>query len=224
MAETAGSEGQSLAAGAYTVSDMERRLAAALILAALAVGGLPAFLFVRDRGDDDDALARMSTPQRPFEMPIPNPLGAPNSPKPTGEAFFIAERNGVRLIRLPRKDGTSCWGTSDRRFGEWQLTYFSCETTFSRFPDPKAPVLLLSRGGFIPQTQFREYESFQGLAADGVARVGVVDARDRDVPLARVQHNAFWAQTPSDRVKGVVAFDGEGKVIWRSPPVEWPVD
>jgi hypothetical protein len=82
---------------------MERRLAAALILAALAVGGLAAFLFLRDRGDGDDTLARMSTPQRPFEMPIPNPLGAPNSPKPTGEAFFIAERNGVRLIRLPRE-------------------------------------------------------------------------------------------------------------------------
>jgi hypothetical protein len=81
---------------------------------------------------------------------------------------------------------------------------------------------LLSRGGFIPRTQFREYESFQGLAADGVVRVGVVDARDRVVPLAPVQDNAFWAETPGDRVKGVVAFDGEGDVIWRSPPVEWP--
>ena len=63
-------EGQSLLAGAYTVSDMKRRLAAALIFAALAVGGLAAVLLLRDGGDGDDALARMSAPERRFDPTV----------------------------------------------------------------------------------------------------------------------------------------------------------
>jgi hypothetical protein len=57
---------------------------------------------------------------------------------------------------------------------------------------------------------------------DGVHSVGVIDARDRLVPMARVQGNAFWANPPGDRVKAVVALDADGEVIWRSAPVPLP--
>jgi hypothetical protein len=201
---------------------MSRRLAAVLAVAFLALAGAAALLLLRDGDEEDSALARMSVRERPFEMPIPNQLGRPGSPQTTGEAFLIAERNGVRIVRLPREDGSSCWGTTDRRLGDWQLTFFSCETTFGRFPDPENPVLVLSQATFFPGTQLRVYESFQGVAADGVARVGVVDERDRVLPVTRVQRNAFFAAEPTDRVTGVVALDAEGEVIWRSRPVEWP--
>jgi hypothetical protein len=201
---------------------MSRRLAAVLAVAFLALAGVAAFLLLRNGDDENSALARMSVRERPFEMPIPNPLGRPGSPQPTGEAFLIAERDGLRIVRLPREDGSSCWATSDRRLGDWQVTNFNCETTFGRFPDPENPVMVIARGGFFPGTQWRSYDSFQGVAADGVASVGVVDARDRVVPMAQVRRNAFFADRPTDRVKAVVALDADGEVIWRSPPVEWP--
>jgi hypothetical protein len=201
---------------------MSRRLAAVLAVAFLALAGAAALLLLRDGDEENSALARMSVQQRPVEMPIPETLGIPGSPRTTGEALLIAERRGIRLLRIPRHDGSSCWGTSDRLSGEWELRSFSCETRFSRFPDPEAPVLVMGSATYTPGTQFRVYDSFRGLAADGVSQVGVVDGRDRLVPLARVERNAFFAEPPKDRVKAVVAYDAEGELIWRSPPVEWP--
>ena len=64
---------------------------------------------------------------------------------------------------MPREDGSSCWGTSEHRSGEWQLTNYVCETQFNRFPDPTSPVLVLSRGGFVPGTQLRTFEAFTAL-------------------------------------------------------------
>ena len=104
------------------------------------------------------------------------------------------------------------------------MTDYVCETQFNRFPDPTSPVLVLSRGGFIPGTQFRTFESFQGVAADGVKRVAVIDDEDRLVPMAEVANNAFFAAAPSDRIKAIAALSEGGAVIWQSAPVQLPVE
>jgi hypothetical protein len=83
-------------------------------------------------------------------------------------------------------------------------------------------VLVLSRGGIVPGTQLRTFEAFNGIAADGVKRVGVIDAQDRLVPMADVMGNAFSADAPSDRIKAIVALDEKGEVIWQSAPVPLP--
>ena len=202
---------------------MSRRtlVVAALAVVVLAAAGA-AVLLLRDDGGEDYSLGVMSTRGRPFQMPVPEQLFTPGSPKTTGEALLIAERDGIRLVRMPREDGSSCWGTSEHRSGEWQLTNYVCETQFNRFPDPTSPVLVLSRGGIIPGTRLRTFEGFTGLAADGVQRVGVIDAQDRLVPMADVRGNAFYADPPVDRVKAVVALDEDGEVIWQSAPVPLP--
>jgi hypothetical protein len=197
-----------------------------LVVAGLAAVGLiatgAAFLLLRNDGGEDYSLGVMSTRGWPFEMPVPEQLFTPGSPKTTGEALLIAERKGIRLVRMPREDGSSCWGTSEHRSGEWQLTNYVCETQFNRFPDPTSPVLVLSRGGIIPGTQLRTFEAFNGLAADGVKRVGVIDAQDRLMPIADVQRNAFYADAPGDRFKAIVALDENDEVIWQSAPVPLP--
>lgn len=198
-----------------------RTVFAAVGVAALIAAGVLAAFFIRD-GDDEAAFATLSAQERPFEMPVPATLGLPSSPKTTGQAFFLAEKDGIRFVRLPREDGSSCWGTSERRSNEWQLTNFSCESQFGRFPDSESPVLLLARGGLLSGTNLMVYESFQGLAADGISKVGVIDARDRLVPMAAVRGNTFSADAPSDRVKAVVALDEQGEVIWRSAPPQLP--
>jgi hypothetical protein len=142
---------------------MARRVAAVLVGLLAAAGA--AFLLLRDDGGEDYSLGVMTTRGRPFEMPVPEQLFTPGSPKTTGEALLIAEREGIRLVRMPREDGSSCWGTSEHRSGEWQLTNYICETKFNRFPDPTSPVLVLSRGGIIPGTQLRTFEAFNGVAA-----------------------------------------------------------
>ena len=194
-----------------------RTFVALAVVALIALGMLAGYLLLRD-GDDEPAYATISAQEQPFEMPLPATLGLPSSPKTTGEAFFLAEKDGIRIVRVPREDGSSCWGTSDRRSNEWQLTSFICESQFGRFPDAESPVMLLARGGFLSGTILMVYESFIGLAADGVAKVGVIDEQDRLVPMADVDGNAFYAEAPEGRVKSVVALDEAGEVIWKSPP------
>lgn len=194
-----------------------RTFVALAVVALIALGMLAGYLLLRD-GDDERTYATISAQEHPFEMPLPATLGLPSSPKTTGEAFFLAEKDGIRIVRVPREDGSSCWGTSDRRSNEWQLTSFICESQFGRFPDAESPVMLLARGGFLSGTILMVYESFIGLAADGVAKVGVIDEQDRLVPMADVDGNAFYAEAPEGRVKSVVALDEAGEVIWKSPP------
>jgi hypothetical protein len=194
-----------------------RTFVALAVVGLIAVGVLAAYLLLRN-GDAEPAYATISAQERPFEMPVPPTLGLPSSPKTTGEAFFLAEKDGIRIVRVPREDGSSCWGTSERRSNEWQLKSFICESQFGRFPDAESPVMLLARGGFLSGTTLMVYESFVGLAADGVAKVGVIDEQDRLVPIADVDGNAFYGDAPEGRVKSVVALDEAGDVIWRSPP------
>jgi hypothetical protein len=193
-----------------------RTFVALAVVGLIAVGVLAAFL-VRD-GDDEAAFATLSAQERAFEMPVPPSLGLPSSPKTTGQAYFLAEKAGIRFVRLPREDGSSCWGTTERRSNEWQLTNFMCDSQFGRFPDPESPVLLLARGGVLYGTNLMVYESFLGLAADGISKVGVIDEQDRLVPMADVDGNAFSADAPEGRVKSIVALDEAGEVIWKSPP------
>ena len=94
-----------------------RTFVALAVVGLIALGVLAAFL-IRD-GDDEAAFATLSAQERPFEMPVPASLGLPSSPKTTGQAFLLAEKDGIRFVRLPREDGSSCWGTSERRANEW---------------------------------------------------------------------------------------------------------
>lgn len=182
-----------------------------------AAGVAAGFILLRDDGQKT-ALATLSAVETAFEMPLPETLGLPDGPKTTGEAFHLAERDGLRIVRIPQDDGASCWGTAERRSNEWQLTHHTCETGFGRFPDSESPVLVLSRGGFLSGTELLSYESFRGLAADGVQRVGVIDAQDQLVQVADVVGNAFFVDAPQDRIKAVVALDKGGEILWRSPP------
>jgi hypothetical protein len=201
---------------------MERRLVAVSILAVIALGVVASFFLLRDGSDEDGDLAAMSTRGRPVEMAVPERAGAPDSPKLTGEAILIAKRGGIRFVRLPREDGSSCWSTAEQRSGEWQLTNYGCETGFTRFPDPEQPVMVVGRLQIIPGTQSMVYQSFAGFAADGVERIGVIDEQDRSIEVTSVVDNVFFTPRPPGRVKAVTAIDEAGEVIWRSAGVQLP--
>lgn len=204
---------------------MERRLLAVLLVVVIALGGLAAFLLLRDGNEETDpALAAFSTRGRPIQIAVPERYGAPNSPKFTGEALLIGERDGIRFLRLPRVDGSSCWTTSERRFDEWQLTNYGCEFGFVRFPDPKRPLMIAARIQGVPGTQLINYESFAGFAADAVKRVAVIDENERLRPVADVVGNVFYAPKPPTRAKAVAALDEAGEVIWRGGEVQSPVE
>jgi hypothetical protein len=201
---------------------MAGRVAVVLVILA-AAGALAAFFVLSSNGDDDPALSTISNRGRPIELEFAVRIGAGEA-KPTGEVMLLAERAGLRFLRLPRTDGSSCWAIAERRSGLWQLTSFNCETGFTRFPDREQPVMTVGRLQISPVNQRMNYLSFAGFAADGVNRVAIVDAADRVIPVTNVVDNVFFTPTPPQDVKTVAALDAEGKVIWRGAGVPPPVE
>ena len=203
---------------------MERRRAvvALAVLAAIVLGVLAAFILLWDGGEEDQGLAAFSTRGRPIEMEIPENLGPWG--KVTGEAVLIAERGEIRFLRLPREDGSSCWATAEKRSGFWSIIGFSCEGDFLRFPDPKRPVIATGRITMDPVKRLMSYDRFVGFAADGVKRIGVIDARDRVIGVTDVVDNTFFAPAPLAEFKRVVALDAAGEIIWRGAEVPLPTE
>lgn len=202
--------------------DRRRAVVALAVLALVVVGAVAAVLLLRDGGDEDQGLAAFSTRGTPVDMEIPKQLGPWG--KVTGEAVLIGERENVRFLRLPREDGSSCWATAESRSGFWSLTGFACEGDFLRFPDPKRPVMVVSRQQGDPVTRLFSYDRFEGFAADGVRRVGVIDAEDRVVAVAAVRRNVFSTPEPPAAFKRLVALDEAGEVIWRGAEVPQPTE
>jgi len=192
---------------------MQRRTAAVLLLLLILVGFVASFVLLRSSDQEDARLAAMSNRGRSIEVDVPERVGP--GAKLDGRAILIAERGGVRFLRLPRVDGSSCWATSERRSGLWKLTEYGCETGFLRFPDPQRPVLVLGRLELASETGMVAYSSFGGFAADGVKRIGVVDSRDRVVEVTDVRDNVFYTPDPPQDAKAVVALDEDREVIWR---------
>lgn len=189
------------------------------MLAVIVFGVLAAFLLLRD-DSKDRGLSAMSNRGRPIEMEIPARLGPWG--KPTGEVILLAERGNVRFLRLPNEDGTSCWATGERRSGFWNLTNFNCETGFVRFPAPERPVMVVARQQANPIAETIVYDAFAGFAADGVKRIGVVDAENRLIEITNVVDNVFFTPDPPESVRYVTALDEAGEVIWRSEGVQRP--
>lgn len=202
---------------------MERRrslLVLGLLVALVLVVAVAGVVLLRDDGESDLGLAAFSTRGTPIRMEIPETLGPWGDV--TGEAILIAERPSLRFLRLPRKDGSSCWATAEQRSGVWSLTGFTCEGDFVRFPDPKRPVMPIGRISIDPVKRVWNYEAFAGFAADGVKRIGVLDANGRLVEVARVAKNTFLADEPPQGVKRLAALDAAGEVIWRGDEVPQP--
>jgi hypothetical protein len=202
---------------------MKRLPAAVGIVALVGAGALvAAFFMLRDSDKEDGALATMSARERPVVLPLPERVGLPNSPLLSGEAFLIGERAGLRFLRLPRRDGSSCFAKAEFRSEEWQLVDWSCEIGFQRFPDREQPVMTVTRFRILPGTPYVTYDTIAGFAADGVQRIAVIDVQDRVVPIADVVGNIFFSEGPDDRVKAIAALDEAGEVIWRSAAIQPP--
>lgn len=198
-----------------------RSQVAAVLVVVIGIGVLAAFFLLRSDDGDDAALSTMSNRGSPIEMEFGVRISADEA-KPTGEVVLLAERAGLRFLRLPRTDGSSCWAIGERRSGLWQLTGFNCEAGLTRFPDPKQPVMTVGRLQISPVNQRMNYLSFAGFAADGVKRVAIVDGDDSVIPVTNVVDNVFFTPTPPQEVKTVAALDAEGKVIWRGAGVPPP--
>lgn len=131
---------------------------------------------------------------------------------------LLGERAGVRIYASKSmSSGTACYLTSRANAVPSEFGMVACAGEGSAFPSNKAPILdfsplALKAGEANPQVRL-----LVGIAADGVAAVGTVDAAGA-VRAVRVRNNIYAAaDVPAAPVQALVALVQRGAEIYRLP-------
>ena len=94
------------------------------------------------------------------------------------------------------------------------IAALACLRPPAEFPSAEAPILDMSGIAGDLQTHSTTFLELSGLAADGVARVGLIGA-DGVLQDTEVQENIYYADLPQIEAKALVAFDPSGQEIFR---------
>jgi hypothetical protein len=195
---------------------MARRVAAVLL--ALAAVAVAAGVLLTQGDDEVPTFTTVSNHGKPSKLELGR-MTHMGGPGITGEAFLIAQREDRRFYRLPQVDGQPCFATARRIRGTWRLGSMTCQHR-PQFLSRAFPLKDFSPIEMSLERPHPHYMWLAGIAADGVARVAVIDADNRVVPAADVVDNVYFTnELPEGDFFGLAALDGDGEIIWRSSPV-----
>jgi hypothetical protein len=139
-----------------------------------------------------------------------------------GKAELIAQRAGTAFYVIRRPDGRRCYFvgrvrhklTPAQKQGQFRFGSGGCIDP-RIFPSRALPVLDYSFYSYRRGDATSRLAGLQGFAADPVERIGVIGPGNRIVFSVPVVNNVYTAGRrgfPGGR--GVVALDGDGKVLW----------
>jgi hypothetical protein len=111
-----------------------------------------------------------------------------------------------------------CYGAGNAG-AAWPLGVILCRNAPPYFPSPEMPVLDLSTVGMDRGDAEMHYIRVAGLAADGVASIGIVNHDGAVIERLPVRANVYGADSlPTATGVGLVALDQGGHVLARVPP------
>jgi hypothetical protein len=132
---------------------------------------------------------------------------------------LVGTRAGISFYRVQRQDGTNCWAAGAAGAAP-DVDGAACPAAGESFafPSRDQPVLDFSefagadRANVVPVR-------LAGLAADGVAKVGLADASGKIVATTPVANNIYATKSlPNVVATQVVAFDRNGNVLYTQCP------
>jgi len=133
-------------------------------------------------------------------------------------AWLLAARNARSFYRLSRDDGSVCYAVNSSPDTD-RIGNTVCPLTPTQFPTPTTPVLDLSvfeSTSHVPG-DFHVVAA-QGFAADGVAKVALLDRQGRVIARQRAADNVYAVDLPPGRLAAtVVAYDADGGEVFRVP-------
>lgn len=125
--------------------------------------------------------------------------------------LLLGSRSGTAFYRLAGKSGRSCYalGADIEPRG---LGYIACPD--EGFPTEEVPILDQSALSVDPEAHVAHVIALRGIAADGVARVGVLDTAGR-LHATPVSENIYLlADIPAGSDSAIVAFDDDGNQVF----------
>ncbi len=124
----------------------------------------------------------------------------------------LDQRDGISFYVTRRADGTFCFAVESEA-GKG----VACDVgspTGAVFPSPQRPIIDFSR--------FSHGARLAGFAADGVARVALIDASGATIASAPVVRNVYADASPPAGAAGVEVLDRHGTVVYRRSFAEAP--
>jgi hypothetical protein len=167
---------------------------------------------------DKAALSRLSNAQRaPITLPANDVRTDRLLASGFGRIWLVASRGDTNFLELEMSSGRSCYGTGQAG-GAWPIGVITCRDKAPFFPSPEMPILDESIAAMENGESVMHFTRIEGFAADGVARVGLRNAKGLTVTEVPVINNVYSLHTmPSEPVTSIVALDSTGKVLASRP-------
>lgn len=133
-----------------------------------------------------------------------------------GSINLLANSNGERYLRFSRTSGNDCYGNGSVS-GTLPVGVVKCDNASSPFPSASEPILDLSVVQ-VNANNLSSYVRVSGVAADGVSRIGVLNAAGQIVQTIPVTDNVYDStDVAAGTVGALVALDSTGAVVAREP-------
>lgn len=126
----------------------------------------------------------------------------------------LGTRAGMTYYAGPGATGGKCYAIGPANTGG--IAVLSCLDPVAPFPSEDAPILDMSGMAGDPGTHSVTFLELSGFAADGVAKVGLIDVNGV-LHGAEVRDNIYYADLPQVPARALVAVDGSGQEIFRRP-------
>jgi hypothetical protein len=127
---------------------------------------------------------------------------------------LLSARDGIKFYVLDRTDGRHCYALGPDRPGDLFGTV-SCGGPADKFPSSEQPIFDLSITGANSPSEPMHVIQLRGIAANGVATVGVLGLDGQVYGKTTVTDNVFVSSDlPTNATGAVIAYDSSGKAIW----------
>jgi len=125
---------------------------------------------------------------------------------------------GGRSIYRVGDSAHPCYGAGETG-AAWPLGVIKCRNAAPYFPSPQMPLFDFSLVGMDRGDAAMHYIRVEGVAADGVTSVGVLDQNGETVERLPVQGNVYGADSlPTRTGIRLVALDASGNVLGGASP------
>lgn len=201
-----------------------RRTTVAVVLVVLVAGIAALVLGVANGGATHKRVVRTSAAAvRVVSAPAPGSVALTDSDKQqlarlgqtVTDVAALGTRGGRAYYRIKNTSGPDCYAVGPAAMNtDYRLGQIECAPDF---PSAARPILdfTVVMGGLRPDQPAHVFRS-EGIAADGVADVGVLTPDGQLVDVHPVVNNIYSIVTPTSRdVSELVARDANGTVIYK---------
>jgi hypothetical protein len=196
----------------------KKALSLFVTLGAITALGAGSLAVAKGDSSSDQHFNRVSNLGQPAGNLSEGELGMLADAGATAQAVRVLGTAGdFSLYVAPNASGASCFASAVAGTGIGGVGCPAAGTTFS-FPSDSQPIFDMSISAIDPGTGSSTVGGLDGVAADGIAEVGIIGPDGALTTTTDVQGNVYGRRySPAVDAKAIVALDARGREVYRKP-------